>query len=52
VTAALLFHLTPHFSRFAVLSQDGHARFWLVIHGFGTLSFLAGMRLCNLLLRR
>ena len=27
----------------AALSQDGHARFWPAIHGFGTISFLAGI---------
>ncbi len=27
----------------ATLSQDGHARFWPAIHGFGTISFLAGI---------
>lgn len=25
------------------LSQNGHARFWPVIHGFGTIAFLAGI---------
>jgi glutamate:GABA antiporter len=27
----------------AALSQDGHARYWPAIHGFGTISFLAGI---------
>ncbi|PXW26409.1 amino acid permease [Paraburkholderia caballeronis] len=27
----------------SALSQDGHARFWPAIHGFGTISFLAGI---------
>jgi amino acid transporter len=27
----------------AALSQDGHARFWPAIYGFGTISFLAGI---------